>query len=93
MIVCFPKCGSLCTVIFYVLCILQVALAFECHCTQMAVVPYYVDIVDVGKMSLQSTVMSKSFPAHCARVPLKFVRFNNFRIENLLDYGQVDRGR
>ena len=72
---------------------LQVALLIEFHCTQMAVVPYHVDIVDVGKMSLQSTVISKSFPAHCARVPLKFARFNNFRIGNFLDYGQVDRGR
>ena len=47
-------------------------------------------VVDVGKMSLQIIFMC--FLANCARAPLKFARFNNFRIGNIFDYGQVDLG-
>ena len=57
----------------------------------VAIKPFNVDIVDVGKMSLQIIFMC--FLANCGRVPLKFARFNNFRIGNIFDYGQVDRGR
>ena len=59
----------------------------------VAIEPLSIDIVDGGKMCLQITFMFKSFLAHCARVPLKFVRCNNFRMGILLNYGQVDRGR
>ena len=37
-----------------------------------------VDVVDVGKMSLQIIFMC--FLTNCGRAPLKFARFNNFRI-------------
>ena len=57
----------------------------------VAIKPLNVDVVDVGKMSLQIIFMC--FLANCGRAPLKLARFNNFRIGNIFDDGQVDRGR
>ena len=71
----------------------QISMIFASVRALVATKPFNVDIVDAGKMSLQITVMFKSFLANCARVPFKFARFKNFRIGNLLNYGQVDRGR